>query len=109
MKVRVSEVRPERGTGERWWKDSDAACEGETDTTRRKWQLRACRRCKDVVAITVRIDEAKETVEAFDSAKRRNRLLAGEGTGGRQDARVNETAIVQEVANCHFQVLWLGG
>jgi hypothetical protein len=49
---------------------------------------------EDAVPITVSRDKAEETVEALDSAERGNRLLAGEGTGGRQDARIDETAIV---------------
>jgi hypothetical protein len=49
---------------------------------------------EDAVTVTVSGDKAKETVEALDGAERSNGLLAGEGTGGRQDAEVNETAIV---------------
>jgi hypothetical protein len=46
------------------------------------------------VTVTVTGDETQETVEALDGAERSHRLLTGEGTGGRQDALVDETAIV---------------
>jgi hypothetical protein len=46
------------------------------------------------VTVTVTGDKTQETVEALDGAERSYRLLTGEGTGGRQEARVNETAIV---------------
>ncbi len=40
----------------------------------------------DSVPIPMRRDEAQETVQALDGAQCRNRLFAGEGAGGRQDA-----------------------
>jgi hypothetical protein len=47
-------------------------------------------------------DEAKEMFEAFDGAKRSNRLLVGEGTFGRQDARVYQAPMVHEIADDHL-------
>jgi hypothetical protein len=49
---------------------------------------------EDAVTLTVSGDNAKETVEALDGAERSNGLLAGEGTDGRQNAGVDEMAII---------------
>jgi hypothetical protein len=87
MNVRASDGRPQRGTRARWWQPSDAA-------SARARQVRGVREdsqdhvggVEDAMPVTMRRDKAQETVQALDGAQCRDRLFAGEGAGGRQDA-----------------------
>ncbi len=113
MNVRPSDGRPktqERHTMQVVERPSDAA----SASARQIRGLREdsqdhVRGVEDSMPIPMRRDKAQETVQAFHRAQCRNRLFACEGTGGRQDAGVHQTAIVEEVANGHLQVLPLGG
>ena len=60
-------------------------------------------------AVGVRGDKSKEAVQVGHGRKRSGELCAGQRTSGGQDAPVNASTIVEEIADRYLQLFLLGG
>ena len=64
---------------------------------------------KNFHAVGVRGDKSKEAVQVGHGRKRGGGLCAGQRTSGGQDATVNASTIVKEIADRYLQLILLGG